>query len=381
MQHTSKRAGYTVALVLASLPAAGQDAANCDALCEAGTALIERFDLEESPVPVRERPGWAPPKRIVVADVEAAAFLREVAPDAEIIGVPGLRNFSGMADVVAGAEVLIGLCSPEIIERGTNLRWIQLLNAGADTCTSIPEVAERGILVTALQRIQGPHMAEHAVAMMLALTRGLAHFNVEQHAGKWTLGLRELGDLRLLEVEGKTMLVVGLGGIGTEVAKRAAGLGMRVVATRNTSREGPAYVEYVGLADEVLELAGNADVVVNCTPLTAQTRGMFDAAFFAAMKESAYFINIGRGESVVTADLTSALQSGTIAGAGLDVTDPEPLSPEHPLWSMTNVILTPHIATSSDFRDQRTVTLVAENLRRYLRGDRMLSVVDLEQGY
>ena len=99
------------------------------------------------------------------------------------------------------------------------------------------------------------------------------------------------------------------------------------------------------------------------------------------MKDDAFFINIGRGESVVTADLTAALQHGTIGGAGLDVTDPEPLPPGHPLWSMSNVIITPHIATSSDYRSDRTFTLVAENVRRYARGDAVLSVVDLAAGY
>jgi phosphoglycerate dehydrogenase-like enzyme len=120
---------------------------------------------------------------------------------------------------------------------------------------------------------------------------------------------------------------------------------------------------------------------VNATPLTPETRGMFDAAFFDGIKAGAFFINIGRGESVATAALVAALQAGKVGGAGLDVTDPEPLPPGHPLWSMRNVIITPHIATSSDFRDERTVTLVVENLRRYARGDKMLSVVDLAQGY
>jgi len=154
-----------------------------------------------------------------------------------------------------------------------------------------------------------------------------------------------------------------------------------VIATRNSRREGPDYVEYVGLADEYRTLAARVDVVVNTTPLTPETRGMFDAEFFTAMKDSAFFINIGRGESVVTAALTAALQEQRIGGAGLDVTDPEPLPAGHPLWSMTNVIITPHIATSSDVRSERTVTLVAENVRRYLRGDRVLSVVDLAAGY
>ena len=371
------------ALVLAAAgPAAAQSAASdCDSLCEGATMLIERFELREGPTPVRERADWTPPKKIVVADVPLADYLRSIAPGVEIVGVPGLRNFAAMEAVVADADVLIGLCTPAIVARGTKLKWIQLLNAGADSCATIPAVAERDILVTNLQRIQGPHMAEHAMALMLALARALPQYGVEQHDGAFTRGFRELRAERLIEVEDKTLLVVGLGGIGTEVAKRAHGLGMHVIATRNSRREGPDYVEYVGLADEYRTLAARVDVVVNTTPLTPETRGMFDAEFFTAMKDSAFFINIGRGESVVTAALTAALQEQRIGGAGLDVTDPEPLPAGHPLWSMTNVIITPHIATSSDVRSERTVTLVAENVRRYLRGDRVLSVVDLAAGY
>jgi len=358
-----------------------QSSADCDSLCEAAAELVERFELREGAGPVRERAGWERPKKIVVADVPLADFLRSAVPGVEIVGVPGLRNYSGMAEVVAGADVLIGLCTPEIVTRGTSLKWIQLLNAGADSCATIPAVAGRGILVTNLQRIQGPHMAEHAMAMMLSLARALPVYAAEQNAGEFTRGFRETRGERPIEIEGKTLLVVGLGGIGTEVAKRAHGLGMHVIATRNSRREGPDYVEYVGLADEYRTLAARADVVVNSTPLTLQTRGMFDAQFFAAMKDGAYFINIGRGESVVTADLTAALQAGTIGGAGLDVTDPEPLPPNSPLRSMNNVIITPHIATSYDYRSDRTFTLVAENLRRYVRGDALLSVVDLAAGY
>ena len=380
---TAIRSRYSLAALLAaaSLHAAAQGSADCDSVCSAGAALVERFDLREGETPVRERSGWTPPKRIVVADVAIADYLRAVAPDAEIVGVGGLRNFAAMEQAVADAEVLIGLCTPEIIRRGTRLEWVQLLNAGADSCATIPEVAERGLIVTNLQRIQGPHMADHAMALMLALARGLRIYGVEQQAGAWTRGFRELRAERLFEVEDKTLLVVGLGGIGTEVANRAHGLGMKVIATRNSRREGPHYVEYVGLADEYRTLAARADVVVNATPLTPETRGMFDAAFFAALPDGAFFINIGRGESVVTADLTAALEAGKLGGAGLDVTDPEPLPPGHPLWTMQNVIITPHIATSSDVRSDRTLTLVAENVRRYVRGDKLLSVVDLAQGY
>jgi phosphoglycerate dehydrogenase-like enzyme len=356
-------------------------AVDCDAFCVAAAELVERFELREAAEPARARADWSPPRRIVVADLPLAETLRAVAPGAEIVGVAGLRNFAGMAEAVAGADVLIGLCTPDIVARGTSLKWIQLLNAGADSCATIPAVAERGILVTNLQRIQGPHMAEHAIALLLSLARALPQYGTEQAAGAFTRGFRETRAERPIEIEGKTLLVVGLGGIGTEVAKRAYGLGMHVIATRNSARGGPDYVEYVGLADEYRSLAARADAVVNATPLTPQTRGMFDAEFFAAMKDDAFFINIGRGESVVTADLVQALTSGTIGGAGLDVTDPEPLPPGHPLWNMRNVIVTPHIATSSDFRSDRTVTLVVENVRRYIRGDPMLSVVDLAAGY
>jgi phosphoglycerate dehydrogenase-like enzyme len=156
---------------------------------------------------------------------------------------------------------------------------------------------------------------------------------------------------------------------------------MRVIATRGSSREGPDYVDYVGLADELNTLAAQADVVVNCTPLTPATTGIFDSAFFRQMKRGGYFISIGRGQSTVTADLVAALRSGQLAGAGLDVTDPEPLPSDSPLWSMENVIITPHVAGGSDLSSARTWALVRENLRRYVAGERMLNVVDLDKGY
>ena len=382
---TSNRVrSLALALVAASTLAAADPLAQepgCDALCAAGAALIERFELREDSTPVRARADWTPPRKIVVADVAVADALRPLARGAEVVGVAGLRNFAGMAEVIADADVLVGLCTPELIAKGRKLRWVQLLNAGADSCATIPAVADRRILVTNLQRIQGPHMAEHAVALTLGLARALPIYAAEQHAGAFTRGFRELRAERPFEIEGKTLLVVGLGGIGTEVAQRAHGLGMRVIATRNSSRSGPEYVAYVGLADEYVTLAAQADVIVNATPLTPVTRGMFDARFFAAVKPGALFVNIGRGESVVTDALVAALRSGRIGGAGLDVTDPEPLPPGHPFWKMENVIITPHIATSSDFRNDRTLTLVVENLRRYIRGDKLLSVVDLKQGY
>ena len=215
--------------------------------------------------------------------------------------------------------------------------------------------------------------------MTLMFSRGRYVYYPEQQAGRWNRAA--VPEERLWELRGKTMLIAGLGGIGTETARRAHALGMNVIATRGSSREGPDFVSYVGLADELPRLAERADVVVKATPLTAATRGLFDADFFARMKPTAYFINVGRGASVVTDDLVAALRSGAIAGAGLDVTDPEPLPAGHPLWSLPNVIITPHISAGSDVRLGRLWIVMRENLRRYAAGDRMLSVVDVERGY
>jgi phosphoglycerate dehydrogenase-like enzyme len=230
------------------------------------------------------------------------------------------------------------------------------------------------------QAIASPALAEHAIALMMALVRGLDAYHANQLAGAWQpdIGM-ERSDF--MELEGRTVLVVGLGGIGTQAAKRAHGLGMRVIATRGSRREGPEYVDYVGLADETLELARQADVVINTTPLTEATRGLFDAAFFKAMKPTAYFISVGRGASTVTDDLVAALQAGEIAGAGLDVTDPEPLPAGHPLWTTPRVLISPHTAGRSDRSRERLFLLVRENLRRYVAGEPLLSVVDIERGY
>jgi phosphoglycerate dehydrogenase-like enzyme len=174
---------------------------------------------------------------------------------------------------------------------------------------------------------------------------------------------------------------VGLGGIGTEVARRAHALGMTVIATRNSSREGPDFVSRVGLADELPAMIGEADVVVSALPLVPATTNLFDAKMFARMKKSAFFINVGRGGSVVTNDLAAALNSGTIAGAGLDVTEPEPLPKDHPLWKAKNIIITPHMSAQSDLGQGAREMLLREQVRRFGAGDKLLSVVDFRKGY
>ena len=340
--------------------------------------LVDQLGLQESATPVRERAGWQRPEKILFSNVDPSWLpaLQAVAPGVELVPA---NDAAEAAKLAGGVDAVLGFCTPEVLAAGTKIRWIQVYWAGVERCVSIPALAERSILLTNMQRVAAPVMAEHVLAMMLAFTRGLDFYILERSAGRWT---REIPPpARLTALDGKTVLVVGLGGIGTEVAKRAHALGMRVVATRASGRDGPPFVSYVGLPDELRKLAGEADFIVNTTPLTPATTHVFDAAFFAAAKQGAYFVNVGRGRSVVQADLVDALKSGRIAGAGLDVTDPEPLPADHPLWKFPNVIITPHVSAESDVDQQVRFAVLRENLRRYVAGEKMLSVVDVAKGY
>jgi len=359
-----------------AMSAAGPDAATAE--------LIQALGLKQSPQASREATYWQKPRRIVLvmearqreSRPDAVDWLKQVAGDAEFVVAP---NRKAAADLLDGADVLLGYCTHETLNKGKQLRYILNYSAGVDRCMSSPLIRERDLLVTNMQRIYGPGIAEHAIAMMYMLTRKLYVYHDRQREQQWDRSAVER--TQLWEVQGRTMLVVGLGGIGTQIARRANALGMRVIATRNSSRQGPDFVDYVGLSHELVKLAGQADIVVNATPLTPATTELFDRGFFSRMKPGAYFINVGRGKSVVTDDLIDALNAGHLGGAALDVQDPEPLPTGHPLWSARNLIITPHISAGSDAQMQRFWLLVRENLRRYTRGERMLNEVDIERGY
>jgi phosphoglycerate dehydrogenase-like enzyme len=342
-------------------------------------SMIEELGLREADAPISELPGWNKPQKVLARlfRPEQLAGLQAMAPGVEIVPV---ANADEAVSMVADAQVLIGYCDEKILSAAPSLHWIQIFSAGVDRCVANPSLHQGSKLLTNGQRIGSPALAEHAIAMMMSLVRGLDVYHINQLNGAWQRTV-SMGSGEFMELEGRTVLIVGLGGIGTQTARRAHGLGMRVIATRGSRREGPDYVEYVGLADEVNVLAAQADVVINTAPLTDRTRGMFNAEFFAAMKPGAYFISVGRGASTVTADLIAALEKGEIAGAGLDVTDPEPLPQGHPLWTMPRVIISPHSAGRSDKSRDRMFLLVQENLRRYVTGEPMLSVVDIERGY
>lgn len=338
--------------------------------------LVEDANLVAGPVAARDFDDWQAPQKIVVRDAFGVVErLRSVFPEVEFVGV---RSDAEAAQHIQDADAIIGYCNEALIDESTRLVWIQIFSSGAEGCVSIPEVRDGNFLVTNMQKMSSPVIGEHAIALMLAVTRALAPYAKIMPDGEWDRSVADTHDVT--PVAGKTMLVAGLGGIGTATAKRAAALGMRVLATRNSSRSGPDYVDYVGLSDELLELAAEADVVVNALPLTDATTDLFDREFFDAVKPGAYFVNVARGGSVVTEDLVAALEDGRIRGAGLDVTDPEPLPPDHPLWQLDNVVITPHVAGFGNDRSHYPV-LIEENVRRFIAGDPLFNVVDPARGY
>lgn len=348
-------------------------------------ALIKELGIVESQGSARDRKNWRVPKKIVLLGADPGTRAQRdafqgILPNAEVVTVPNMQaavTATANADIIVGLTSYPGICEPEIINNAKELRWILSMSAGVERCMAVPAVESRNLLVTNARAVESSAIGEHAIAMAMALARGLDRFTNDTKQGLW----RRENSARMQTLTGKTMLVVGLGGIGTEVASRAHGLGMKVVATRNSGRTGPDYVSYVGLPSELLTLAKDADVIVNTAPLTTETNGLFDAKFFAAVKPSAYFINVARGGSVVTADLQKALEEGRLAGAGLDVVDPEPLPANHPLWKAPNLIITPHISSRSDLQGEQRWILARENLKRYIAGGKMLSEVDLKREY
>jgi phosphoglycerate dehydrogenase-like enzyme len=364
-----------LALCLSAAAAAAVPAAAPAGGSAAAADLIDKLGLHVAAQPVRERPGWRPP-RIVLINQEMLQLrpgLQQAAPGVKLVEVSAATSKE-----IAAADAAIGVCSAEVLAQAKQLQWIQWPAAGVDRCVQQPLVHERHLLLTNLQRTMGPSMAEHVLGMMFALSRHFDYFLRQQQQAHWS---SEATTPQLADLDGKTVLVVGLGGIGTEVARRTHAMGMRVIATRASGRTGPDFVSYVGLPDELPKLAKDADFIVNCAPLTPETTGIFNREFFAGLKPGAYFISVGRGRSTITADLIDALSRGRLAGAGLDVVDPEPLPADSPLWRTPNVIITPHVsADTSVSAGQRNLVLI-ENLRRYAAGEPMISVVDIDRGY
>jgi phosphoglycerate dehydrogenase-like enzyme len=303
---------------------------------------------------------------------------------AETTGVE-LLAASDAADAVrqaADAEAVYGFNSPALYEAAPRLRWVQAGSAGVEGYP-LETFRRRGITLTNAKVIYGIQLADHAMALVLAFSRQLPFLFRAQQRQDWV----SRNNYPPGELDGQVLLVLGLGGTGVELARRAKAFGMRVLATRRRvapERPGPGrpdFVDEVHPPEALHALLPRADWLVVCLPLVPQTRNLLGAREIGLMKKSAYIICVTRGGIIDTEALVAALSAGGIAGAGLDVTDPEPLPPGHPLWTLDNVIITPHAAGHSPAAPERMVSLLCENVRRFAAGRDLLNVVDLELGY
>ena len=311
------------------------------------------------------------------ADAARVAWMQEAAPGVAIVAA---ADRAAAVREAADADVIIGECVPEVIAAGPRIRWVQRMYAGVERCVAIPAFAERGIVLTNMQKVAGPVMAEHVLAFMFGLTRGLR----ELHAGAGEGRVGRRGRAREPDV----------GGEGPHDARRRPrrhrhrGREARARARHDRDRDAQFRHGRAGLRrrgrprrTSCCAFAARADVIVSTLPLTPETKGLMNKAFFDAAKRGALFINVGRGGTVVTDDLVAALKDGRLGGAGLDVTDPEPLPADHPLWHAPNVIITPHVAAALEGNEVPRWLLARENLRRYVAGGKLLSEVDVKKGY
>jgi phosphoglycerate dehydrogenase-like enzyme len=298
----------------------------------------------------------AAPGAKVVVSTEREEILR-YAPEAEVI-------YSGHHEF-----------TEEIFKAAPHLKWVQVSSAGVERYL-FPAFLESDVALTSSAGVFNVPIAETILAMMFAFTRRLNVYRDRQREKQW----RHAPTME--ELDGKTVGIVGLGEIGGELARMVRGLNVRVIGIKRSVPDTPPEgVEWVRGMDSLLDLARESDHLVNTLPNTPATKGILDRAVFEAMKPTACVYNIGRGATIDQDALIEALREGKIAGAGLDVTTPEPLPPDSPLWEMENVILTPHVSGSSPRTRRRGLEFFLANLHRYQKGEPLRSVVDKQAGY
>ena len=277
-----------------------------------------------------------------------------------------------------GVQASFSIATEAFIHAAPDLKWIQVLSAGINNFP-LDLIIERKILFTNAAGNYGPNMADHTMAFILMLSRDIDRVRRELRADGWPKKKRtpDPGELT-----GQTLLILGLGGIGLETAKRVSAFGMRVIATRrHTDYPIPDFIEAVHPPDALHALLPQADWVAVCVPHTPDTVDLIHDCEFALMKPSAHILCTTRGGIINTDALMRALDNGQIAGAGLDVTDPEPLPMDHPLWNYENVIITPHTSGYAESANQRLEDLVVQNTGHYLAGRPLRNQVNLELRY
>ncbi len=294
------------------------------------------------------------------------ATLQAAAPEVEIVEAED----AGMPEALRSAEAFYGTIRPEWLAAAPRLRWIQTSIAGLERAM-FPELVLSPVMLTNMRGIYSDHIADHAYALLLALARGLPQFMRRQARHEWnTKGVR------VVHLPEAILGIVGLGGIGRELARRAKASGMTVLAVDARPESSPEAVDELWPAERLRELLKRSDFVAVCAPHTPETERLLDREKLAWMKSSAYLINVSRGVIVELAALTEALRQGRLAGAALDVFETEPLPADHPLWELENVIITPHVAWMGPDSETRRLEVLRENLRRFTAGEPLLNVVD-----
>lgn len=319
-----------------------------------------------------------------MSDAPGILVLNNLAPrhvDAIHEVMPGIRvtstDLEHAGEFIADTEILVAWGSTDIqplFPAAAKLKWVHALSAGVEKMI-FPEMQTSDIILTNSKGIHGIQISEHVFAMMLAFSRGLNLFIRQQMNKEWQ---RKKAPTE--EIYEKTLGIVGLGSIGREIAKKAKGMGMDVVAVkREVTSE--IFVNKLFSPDQLEEMLAVSDFVVVALPLTEETQGLFGLKQFEAMKRTAYFFNIARGAIVNEQDLATALEKGLIRGAGLDVFQDEPLPETSPLWERSDVIITPHVAGLSPHYLDRAVKLFVDNLTRYSQNREMFNLVDKKKGY
>ncbi len=320
-------------------------------------AIHHRFELWRAPAWLGER-------------------LRAEFPQLQVVHLPGYER---VTEEIGDAEVYLGWSlRPEQFQRAKKLRWIHATAAAVHQLMS-PELLASDVVVTNASSVHGPVVAEHALAVVLALAKRLPSAMQHQAARHWAQQEMWTEWPPPREVAGATLAVIGYGAIGREVAARAAALGMHVLVVREHPEKGSAGAVF-GPGDVEAVLA-QADFVVLAAPLTPRTRSLLDATRLARMRLAAYVVNVSRGALLDEAALADAIAAGRLGGAALDVFEREPLPAASPLWSLPNVLITPHTAATTEKMWERHYGLIAENMRRYLGGEPLLNVVDKTKGY
>ncbi|MFU0832974.1 MAG: Glycerate dehydrogenase [Oscillospiraceae bacterium] len=279
-------------------------------------------------------------------------------------------------ELIAKANIIIGMPQRSLLKYAVNLEWLQLLSAGADLYVQ-PGILPEGTILTNATGAYGKSMSEYMLCAVLSLLLDFPHYRDNQHKHIW----KSSGKSR--HILGTTALVVGLGDIGSEFAKRLKALGGKVIGVKRTTSEKPDYLDELYTSDHLDELLPRADIVTLSLPATNETKHLFDKSKISLMKPDAILVNVGRGTAVDTNALSDALYAGKLYGAALDVTDPEPLPEDHPIWDAPNTIITPHISGGWDAPEnyQRVFEIVCTNLTRYFNGEPLINIVDKSTGY